>query len=143
VAIALNPASSEFRGEDGRYYVAGQKLTSADRAGLPVCRSAGEASDRYLGWPRMAGGERPSWQSGIDYHDEDGDSNGGEELESNTADVGPGKTGGPMFGWWNSDPRIIAVSGEETEYQFPASSEMNIRQRVWLTNLIAWGRSNW
>src|SRR6266568_3874653 len=116
VAIALNPASSEFRGE---------------------------ASDLYLGWPRMAGGERPSWQSGIDYHDEDGDSNGGEELESNTADVGPGKTGGPMFGWWNSDPRIIAVSGEETEYQFPASSEMNIRQRVWLTNLIAWGRSNW
>jgi len=30
VAIALDPASSEFRGDDGLYRVAGQKLTSAD-----------------------------------------------------------------------------------------------------------------
>src|SRR6266487_4941466 len=30
VAIALDPAASEFRGDDGRYQVAGQKLTSAD-----------------------------------------------------------------------------------------------------------------
>ncbi len=30
VAIALDPASSEFRGDDGLYHVAGQKLTSAD-----------------------------------------------------------------------------------------------------------------
>ncbi len=30
VAIALDPASSEFRGDDGRYRVAGQSLTSAD-----------------------------------------------------------------------------------------------------------------
>jgi len=30
VAIALDPAASEFRGADGRYQVAGQKLTSAD-----------------------------------------------------------------------------------------------------------------
>ena len=30
VAIALDPAASEFRGDDGRYHVAGQKLTSAD-----------------------------------------------------------------------------------------------------------------
>ena len=30
MAIALDPASSEFRGEDGLYLVAGQKLTSAD-----------------------------------------------------------------------------------------------------------------
>jgi enolase len=30
VAIALDPAASEFRGEDGCYHVAGQKLTSSD-----------------------------------------------------------------------------------------------------------------
>jgi enolase len=30
VAIALDPAASEFRGDDGCYHVAGQKLTSAD-----------------------------------------------------------------------------------------------------------------
>ncbi len=30
VAIALDPAASEFRGDDGRYLVAGEKLTSAD-----------------------------------------------------------------------------------------------------------------
>jgi V8-like Glu-specific endopeptidase len=99
------------------------------------------------GYPAsVAGGERPSWQSGVDYHDEDGDSNGGEELESNTADTSSGNSGGPMFGWWNSDPRIIAVcSGEETEYQFPFSSDANniFASGSGLTNLIAWGRSNW
>jgi enolase len=30
VALAMDPAASEFRGADGRYHVAGQKLTSAD-----------------------------------------------------------------------------------------------------------------
>jgi enolase 1/2/3 len=30
VAIALDPAASEFRGDDGRYHVAGQKLASED-----------------------------------------------------------------------------------------------------------------
>jgi enolase len=30
VAIALDPAASEFRGDDGRYQVAGQKLTSGE-----------------------------------------------------------------------------------------------------------------
>ena len=30
VALAMDPAASEFRGDDGRYQVAGQKLTSAE-----------------------------------------------------------------------------------------------------------------
>ncbi len=30
VALAMDPAASEFRGDDGRYHVAGQKLTSAE-----------------------------------------------------------------------------------------------------------------
>jgi V8-like Glu-specific endopeptidase len=99
------------------------------------------------GYPSdVAGGERPTWQSGVDYHDEDGDSNGGEELESNTADTSFGSSGGPMFGWWSGDPRIIAVvSGEETEYQFPLANDANniFASGSGFTNLIAWGRTNW
>jgi len=34
---------------------------------------------------------------------------GGEELESETADLTPGNSGGPMFGWWNGDPRLVGV----------------------------------
>jgi hypothetical protein len=34
------------------------------------------------------------------------DSNGGQGLESNIADVTPGDSGGPLFGWWGGDPRI-------------------------------------
>jgi V8-like Glu-specific endopeptidase len=100
-----------------------------------------------IGYPvDVAGGERPSWQGGISIHDEDGDANGGEELESRTADVNHGDSGGPLFGWFNGDPRVIGVvSGEEAEYKFPFFVEDNniFSSGSGLTNLIAWGRSNW
>ena len=100
-----------------------------------------------LGYPTaVGGGEMPSWQTGIDYHDEDSDDNGGEELESNTADITGGNSGGPIFGFWDSDPRVIGVvSGEESEYEFPASSDENniFASGSGFTSLIAWGRTNW
>jgi hypothetical protein len=93
----------------------------------------------------VASGERPSWQGAISIHDDDSDSNGGDELESQTADLNHGDSGGPIWGWWNGDPRVIGVvSGEEEEYQFPFSSEDNnvFSSGSGLTNLIALGRSN-
>jgi V8-like Glu-specific endopeptidase len=100
-----------------------------------------------VGYPvDVAGGEQPSWQGAISIHDDDGDSNGGRELESQTADINHGDSGGPIFAWWSGDPRVIGVvSGEEEEYRFPFSSEDNniFSSGSGFTNLIAWGRSNW
>jgi enolase len=69
VAIALDPASSEFRGGDGYYTVAGQKLTSADMIEryaeivqrFPVWLiEDGLAEDDWDGWKALTGrlGER-------------------------------------------------------------------------------------
>ncbi len=45
VAIALDPAASEFRGDDGFYRVAGQKLTSAE-----MVERYAEITDRFPVW---------------------------------------------------------------------------------------------
>ena len=45
VAIALDPASSEFRGPDGRYWVAGQGLSSAE-----MIERYAQITDRYPVW---------------------------------------------------------------------------------------------
>jgi hypothetical protein len=99
-----------------------------------------------LGYPTgVAFGRRPSWQGSVSIFDVDGDSNGGSELESR-ADATPGKSGGPLFGWWSGDPRVIGVvSGEETDWIFPFGSEMGnvIAGGSGFTNLMAWGRTNW
>jgi hypothetical protein len=64
----------------------------------------------------VAGGQRPSFQGSVSSFDTDSDSNGGLEIETR-ADLTPGNSGGPMFGWWGGDPRLIgAVSGEEEDW---------------------------
>jgi hypothetical protein len=99
-----------------------------------------------LGYPSaVASGQKPSFQGSIPVIDDDGDSNGGLEIESH-ADMTPGNSGGPLFGWWNGDPRLIGVvSGQEEEYSFPFSTEkVNVvAGGSGFTNLMAWGRTNW
>ncbi len=99
-----------------------------------------------LGYPgAVAGGLRPSYQTSVSVFDDDSDSNGGRELETK-ADMTPGNSGGPMFGWWGNDPRIIGVvSGEETDYIFPFFWEQGnvVAGGSGFTNLVSWGRTNW
>jgi V8-like Glu-specific endopeptidase len=99
-----------------------------------------------LGYPSaVSSGQKPSYQSSISVIDDDGDSNGGLEIESE-ADMTPGNSGGPLFGWWNGDPRLIGVvSGQEEEYSFPFSiDKVNVcAGGSGFTNLMAWGRSHW
>ncbi|HMF79626.1 MAG TPA: trypsin-like serine protease [Bryobacteraceae bacterium] len=99
-----------------------------------------------LGYPSaVASGQKPSYQSSIAVIDDDGDSNGGLEIESQ-GDMTPGNSGGPLFSWWNGDPRLIGVvSGQEEEYSFPFSTEkVNVvAGGSGFTNLMAWGRTNW
>ncbi len=105
-----------------------------------------EAYWTLLGYPTaIASGQKPSFQGSIAVIDDDGDSNGGLEIESH-ADMTPGNSGGPFFGWWSGDPRLIGVvSGQEEEYSFPFSTEkVNVvAGGSGFTNLMAWGRTNW
>lgn len=98
----------------------------------------------HAGYPGAIHSERPSIQYGVSVFDDDSDSNGGQELETR-ADMGPGNSGGPMFGWWGEDPRLIGiVSGEEFDHAFPSGEWGNVvAGGSGLHNLISWGRTNW
>ncbi len=96
-----------------------------------------------VGYPLGAG---PTRQSNISIDDVDGDSHGGEQLESTDADIVEGHSGGPLFGWWAQGPRLVGiVSGSETEWQFPFSSRADnvFAAGSGLHDLIAWARANW
>lgn len=105
-----------------------------------------------IGYPgAISGAQRPSFQGSVTSDDTDGDSNGGLEIETK-ADLTPGNSGGPMFGWWNGDPRVIGVvSGQEEEWSpgfWPwewADTELTnvIAGGSGFTNLMAWARTNW
>jgi V8-like Glu-specific endopeptidase len=105
-----------------------------------------------IGYPSaVAGAQRPSFQGSVTSDDTDGDSNGGLEIETK-ADLTPGNSGGPMFGWWDGDPRLIGVvSGQEEEWSpgfWPwdwADTELTnvIAGGSGFTNMMAWGRTNW
>lgn len=105
-----------------------------------------------LGYPTaVASGQRPSWQGSVSSFDSDSDSNGGLEIETE-ADITGGNSGGPMFGWWNGDPRLIGVvSGEEEDWspgfwpwEWGGVERGNvIAGGSGFTNLMAWGRTNW
>jgi hypothetical protein len=105
-----------------------------------------------LGYPvGVASGQRPSYQTGVSVFDIDSDSSGGRELETK-ADMTPGNSGGPMFGWWSGDPRLVGVvSGQEEDWSpgaWPwewADVEKGnvVAGGSGFTNLMAWGRTNW
>lgn len=105
-----------------------------------------------IGYPgAIAGAQRPSFQGSVTSDDTDGDSNGGLEIETK-ADLTPGNSGGPMFGWWNGDPRVIGVvSGQEEEWHpgfWPwewGHTELTnvVAGGSGFTNMMAWGRTNW
>jgi V8-like Glu-specific endopeptidase len=100
-----------------------------------------------IGYPgAVANAQRPSFQGAITVGDVDSDSNGGEELESDTADITAGDSGGPMFAWWGNDPRIVGVVSGEEEYTFlwwTFDQDNIMAAGAGFTSLIAWGRTNW
>jgi V8-like Glu-specific endopeptidase len=100
-----------------------------------------------IGYPgAIANAMRPSFQGSITVDDVDGDSNGGAELESETADLTPGNSGGPMFGWWGGDPRIVGVVSGEEEIDFlwwTIEKDNVMAGGSGYTSIVAWGRSNW
>lgn len=119
----------------------GYNSYSSDWNDLPVWSNIGYPGD-------IDNAEEPAFQQGFTINDTDGDSNGGEELETENCDLNHGNSGGPNFAWWNNgtDPRIVGVvSGQETEYKFPFSTRNDnvFASGDGFVNLCAWGRSNW
>jgi hypothetical protein len=96
------------------------------------------------GYPDAINSQRPSRQFWSTIFDDDSDSNGGLELETR-ADLSPGNSGGPMWGWWGNDARAIGVvSGEEYDWAIGGGEWGNVvAGGPGFTNLIAWGRTNW
>ena len=66
------------------------------------------------GYPgTIAGGQRPVYQSGVAVLDDDEDGDA-QEIEHH-GDSSPGKSGGPMYGFWSDGPYAIGTtSGGET-----------------------------
>ncbi|NBB17918.1 hypothetical protein GVN20_00995 [Runella sp. CRIBMP] len=63
----------------------------------------------HVGYPGdLTGGQRPTFQGNFAL-------NGADELAdahqylTHKADVWPGQSGGPFFGWWNSSPYAVAI----------------------------------
>jgi V8-like Glu-specific endopeptidase len=116
----------------------GYNSYSTDWNNLPVWSNIGYPGD-------IDNAEEPAFQQGFTINDTDGDSNGGEELETENCDLNHGNSGGPCFAWWNNgtDPRVVAVvSSQETEDSPPRNDNV-FASGDGFVNLCAWGRSNW
>ncbi|MBB3080928.1 hypothetical protein FHS41_007482 [Streptomyces violarus] len=100
----------------------------------------------HMGYPQGMWFVGASLQGGIAIFDDDSDSNGGVELE-HRGDTSGGNSGGPMFAFWGSDPRLIGVQAgsEEDVVVFPPGTELgNVAAGgPGFSNLVAWGRTNW
>lgn len=82
-----------------------------------------------------------SLQGGISVHDTDDGINGGLEIE-HQGDTTGGNSGGPMFAFFGAgQPRIIGVhAGAQTDESGPGNVAAG---GPGLSNLVAWGRTNW
>jgi len=83
----------------------------------------------HMGYPAdLNSGQRPTWQGGFRV---DGTDAAAQSI-LHQADVFPGQSGGPMFGFWDGDvgPRAIAVQSWQTSTNNGASGSMDMRDLV-------------
>lgn len=76
----------------------------------------GLAAWSHMGYPAdLNSGQRPSFQGGFPM-DGSGSEPDAHEAIDHKADVWPGQSGGPVFGWWDGDvgPRAVAVQSWQT-----------------------------
>jgi V8-like Glu-specific endopeptidase len=98
------------------------------------------------GYPAaVAGGNRPSFQSGIPVLDDDED---GDAMEiEHHGDATGGDSGGPFFGFWNDGPYAVGtVSGGETVSGFLGigSEDNNINAGGnAMVDLVRWAQNTW
>ena len=83
----------------------------------------------HMGYPGdLNSGQRPSWQG---WFQMDGTDAAAQSI-LHQADVFPGQSGGPMFGFWEGDvgPRAVAVQSWENSSNNGASGSMDMRDLV-------------
>jgi V8-like Glu-specific endopeptidase len=83
----------------------------------------------HMGYPSdLNSGQRPTWQGGFRV---DGTDAAAQSI-LHQADVFPGQSGGPVFGFWDGDvgPRAIAVQSWQTTSNNGASGSMDMRDLV-------------
>jgi V8-like Glu-specific endopeptidase len=83
----------------------------------------------HMGYPGdLNSGQRPTWQGGFRI---DGTDAAAQSI-LHRADVFPGQSGGPVFGFWTGDvgPRAVAVQSWETPSDNGASGSMDMRDLV-------------
>lgn len=89
----------------------------------------------------IAGGEQPSSQGGISFHDDDEDDDA-MELETDNGDATPGDSGGPFFAFWDDGPYIVGVlSGQEEEFFYQDNNVAAAGSAM--VNLVRWAQNNW
>jgi V8-like Glu-specific endopeptidase len=99
------------------------------------------------GYPAaIAGGERPSYQSGIPVLDDDNEGDA-KEIEHHGSATG-GDSGGPFFGFWNDGPYSVgATSGGEAITGTPFgwwNEDNNIEAGgKAMVDLALWAQANW
>jgi Trypsin-like peptidase domain len=108
-----------------------------------------------VGYPGLVmGGQQPSFQGGINFHDDDEDSNdfgNAMELETQNGESTGGDSGGPYFAFWDEGPYIVGVDvGGEAEFVFnpfapwPFEDDNNVASAgPALVQLVRWARDNW
>ena len=75
----------------------------------------GLADWSHIGYPGdLTGGARPTFQNGISVNSTAGNDPTDEELFQQ-ADVWPGQSGGPFFGWWSGEPwpRVVGIQSAQ------------------------------
>lgn len=83
----------------------------------------------HMGYPGdLNSGQRPTWQGGFRIDGTDADA----QSILHQADVFPGQSGGPIFGFWEGDvgPRAVAVQSWQTSSNNGASGSMDMRDLV-------------
>jgi V8-like Glu-specific endopeptidase len=83
----------------------------------------------HMGYPAdLNSGQRPTWQGGFRIDGTDAEA----QSILHQADVFPGQSGGPVFGFWEGDvgPRAVAVQSWQTSSNNGASGSMDMRDLV-------------
>lgn len=83
----------------------------------------------HMGYPAdLNSGQRPTWQGGFRV---DGTDAAAQSI-LHQADVFPGQSGGPVFGFWSGEvgPRAVAVQSWQTNSNNGASGSMDMRDLV-------------
>lgn len=115
-----------------------------DRFGWMGCRTYdsrwdGENYWWNIGYPGSFGSITPTWQNNQNLDEDEWDYGAGRAMTT-SADISSGNSGGPMFGFWNDGPYVVAVASAEG-FVFASGIENWCAGGSNLTRLVSFARS--